>query len=127
MIAAHDEVRTGLRLEGLAIMVLCVILYGYYGAGWVLFAVLFLAPDLTMLGYLASPAVGARTYNLGHLYAGPIVFWFAGAFVDLRILTAIAFVWGAHIGFDRALGYGLKYPSSFADTHLGRLGQSARS
>jgi len=28
-------------------------------------------------------------------------------------------VWTAHIGADRAPGYGLEYPTEFGDTHLG--------
>lgn len=124
---ARDGVRTALRIEGLAILTLCVVLYAYYGAGWVLFAVLFLVPDLTMLGYLVSPSVGAKVYNAGHWYVAPVLLWFGGALLDIHALTAVGFIWGAHIGMDRALGYGLKYPTSFGDTHLGRVGKAAKS
>jgi hypothetical protein len=39
----------------------------------------------------------------------------------------LALIWLAHIGIDRALGYGLKYASGFGFTHLGRIGPAARS
>ncbi len=126
MEAVRDGVRTALRVEGFAILTLCVVLYVYYGAGWILFAILILAPDLTMLGYLAGPSVGAKAYNAGHVYAGPVILWFAGALMEVQGLTAMAFIWGAHIGMDRVLGYGLKYPTSFADTHLGKLGRPVK-
>ena len=123
----RDGVRTALRIEGFAILTLCVVLYAYYGAGWIFFAALILVPDLSMLGYLASPSVGAKVYNAGHLYIGPVLLWLSGAVLDSRWLTAAALIWGAHIGIDRALGYGLKYPTAFGDTHLGKLGKPART
>jgi hypothetical protein len=111
--------RVWLRVEGLAVLALAVLLYQRGGHSWMLLAVLFLAPDLSFAGYLAGPRVGAVAYNLAHSYVGPAI---AAA---LALLTGrppvAATIWAAHIGFDRALGYGLKYPSGFADTHLGRL------
>ena len=86
--------------------------------------VLFLAPDLSFLAYLAGPRIGAAGYNLAHSYVGPIVI------AALALLTGrppvAALIWAAHVGFDRALGYGLKYPTDFADTHLGRLARRGR-
>jgi hypothetical protein len=40
---------------------------------------------------------------------------------------SLATIWIAHIGFDRALGYGLKYGSGFTHTHLGRIGRDRYS
>lgn len=100
-------------------LALAVLLYARGGHSWMLFGVLFLAPDLSFLGYLAGPRIGAAAYNLAHSYAGP------GIAAALALLTGrppvLALIWAAHIGFDRALGYGLKYPTDFKDTHLGRL------
>jgi hypothetical protein len=74
-----------------------------------------------LAGYLGGPRVGAAVYNLVHSYAAPL------AATLLLLLTGspltLPLIWFAHIGFDRALGYGLKYPSSFHDTHLGRIGR----
>lgn len=111
--------RLWLRLEGLAVLALALLLYQRGGHSWMLLAVLFLAPDLSFAAYLAGPRIGALVYNLAHSYVGPVI---AAA---LALLTGrppvAATIWAAHIGFDRALGYGLKYPSGFADTHLGQL------
>ena len=111
-----------LRVEGLAVLTLTLLLYAYYGVGWVWFAVLILAPDLSMLGYLAGPRAGAATYNTVHTYVGPVLIWVGGAFLESRATTALALIWAAHIGLDRALGYGLKYATGFGHTHLGALG-----
>lgn len=111
--------RTWLRLEGLAVFALALLLYARGGHSWMLLVVLFLAPDLSFLAYLAGPRIGSLGYNLAHSYVGPCI---AAA---LPLATGRppvpALIWAAHIGFDRALGYGLKYPADFADTHLGRL------
>ena len=111
--------RLWLRLEGLAVLALAILVFARGGHSWMLLAVLFLAPDLSFLAYLAGPRVGAMGYNLAHSYVGPAA---AGA---AALLTGrppvVACIWAAHIGFDRLLGYGLKYPSGFADTHLGVL------
>jgi hypothetical protein len=90
--------------------------------------VLFL-PDLFMVGYVASTRVGATIYNAGHSYVGPAALWLVAAVVGSPGTKAAALVWAAHIGMDRALGYGLKYPDSFRNTHLGRinLGESPRT
>ncbi len=111
--------RLWLRLEGFAVLLLAALLYQQGGHSWLLFAVLFLAPDLSFAAYMAGPRVGAMTYNAAHSYLGPALV------AGLALLTGrpavAAMIWAAHVGFDRALGYGLKYSSGFADTHLGRL------
>lgn len=71
-----------------------------------------------MIGYLAGLYIGARTYNAFHNHLIPILLGFAGVIVEFQILTAISTIWVAHIGIDRALGYGLKYQTGFKDTHL---------
>jgi hypothetical protein len=121
--AVSGAPRAWLRLEGLAVLSLALLLYGRGGHSWLLFAALFLAPDLSVVAYLAGPRLGALGYNLAHSYVGPALA------AVLALLTGrppvVACLWAAHIGFDRALGYGLKYPSGFADTHLGRIGRRA--
>lgn len=114
------------RLEGLAALVLGVVAYAWLGQSWWVFALLFLAPDLTMLGYLHSPRLGAVTYNLGHTYAAPAVLALTGLALG-PLAYGLAAIWAAHIGFDRLLGYGLKLDAGFEQTHLGPIGKARRA
>lgn len=116
--------RPWLRAEGLAVFAAAVVGYGLGDHGWLLFAVLFFAPDLAMLGYLAGPRIGAAAYNLAHTYVTPAVLAGIGWLLAEPLLLALALLWAAHIGFDRMLGYGLKLPTDFRDTHLGRIGRA---
>jgi hypothetical protein len=101
------------------------LLYARIGASWWLFAALWLAPDLSMLGYLASSRWGARIYNAIHTYVTPATFALAALLLSTHGLLPIALIWANHIGVDRLLGYGLKYPAGFGWTHLGKTGKSA--
>lgn len=85
------------------------------------FALLLLAPDPSILGYAGGPRVGAAVYNLFHAYPLPAVLGAFGLLGGSPLGLAVALVWFAHIGMDRMMGYGLKYPTEFGDTHLGRL------
>ena len=96
--------------------------YGLLGFSWLLFAVLILAPDLSMLGYLAGPRIGAIAYNAVHTLIAPAVLAFAAWLLAAPLLTALASILLAHIAADRAFGYGLKYSTGFKDTHLGQIG-----
>jgi Domain of unknown function (DUF4260) len=113
---------TVLRLEGAAAFAGAVVAYSTLGGHWSSFALLFLFPDLSMLGYLAGPRVGAACYNAAHSYLGPALLALLGATLGVHPLLLGACIWAAHVGFDRLLGYGLKYGTSFGDTHLGRRG-----
>lgn len=110
-----------LRLEGAALLALSVLLYGMNGGSWLLFALLILAPDLSLLGYLAGPRTGAAAYNALHTYALPAALGAFGLLGGNPLLETLALIWFAHISFDRLVGYGLKYPSGFKHTHMGRL------
>jgi hypothetical protein len=116
-----------LKAEGLVMLLGGLVAWRVLGGTWGWFAALFLVPDLSMLGYLLGPRVGAAGYNAGHSLIGPAVLALVG--VAAPAFSAWAFLaaalWVAHIGFDRMLGYGLKYASSFNDTHLGRVGKAA--
>jgi hypothetical protein len=118
--AVSGRVRGWLRVEGLAILAAAVLGYGSGGHSWVLFVVLFLAPDLSFAGYISGRRAGAEVYNIFHSYIAPVMLG-CGLWIFGRSI-AIPLIWAAHIGFDRLLGYGLKYPSGFKFTHLGRLG-----
>ena len=120
------DVRYTLRLEGLAMAVAAVATYAVMGANWWLFVALILAPDLAILGMLAGGKTGARIYNLAHTYTGPALLAGIGLLAGWPVLVPLALVWIAHIGVDRALGYGLKYPSSFRATHLGWMGKASQ-
>lgn len=119
--SAQPPVRAWLRLEGGAIFLACVIAYSFADYSWILFAALILAPDLSLLGYLAGPRPGSYVYNAAHSYVGPALL--AVAMIGTGGTLAIPMIWAAHSGIDRLLGYGLKYPSAFRDTHLGSIGR----
>jgi len=111
-----------LRLEGLALFVLATAAFAHMGFSWWLYAALFFVPDLSFAAYTAGPRSGAVAYNALHSTLGPALLAGAGWLSDNLLCLALAAIWAAHIGFDRMLGYGLKYSSGFNDTHLGRIG-----
>jgi hypothetical protein len=108
-------------VEGAAVLALSIVLFWRVDGNWLLFVVLLLAPDVGMLGYARGTSVGAAAYNLFHTYTSPALLALAGLVLAPPLVLSIAIVWAAHIGMDRLLGYGLKYPTAFKDTHLGRL------
>jgi hypothetical protein len=107
------------RLEGLAIFVSALWLYGQTGRSWWIYTIAATAPDLSMAGYLFGKRVGASIYNLAHLLVWPVALGTAGVLQDSSVLVAVALGWASHIGIDRVFGYGFKYASGFKDTHLG--------
>lgn len=113
------------RLEGLVVLAFGIAAYAWLGQSWLVFGLLFLAPDLFMLGYLRSAPVGALTYNLGHTYVAPALLALLGFLVG-PLAFGLAAIWVAHIGFDRMLGYGLKLNGGFEQTHLGLIGKARR-
>jgi hypothetical protein len=107
-----------LRLEGATAA--AVALFGYFSLGgplWLL-ALLALAPDLSMLGYVAGPKTGSRVYNIGHTYTVPGIVGALGVWANVELAILVALVWIGHLGIDRLVGYGLKYETGFKDTHL---------
>jgi hypothetical protein len=117
--------RFWLRIEGAAALAVAVTFYARGGHSWILFALCFLLPDVTFLAYLAGSRAGAIGYNIAHSYVLPLTM--ATALHLLGKSAAAPLIWIAHIGLDRFLGYGLKYPAGFADTHLGPLGRGGRA
>lgn len=124
---APRSVITVLRLEGLVAFAASIAAYQYLGGNWWLFAALLLAPDLAMLGALAGEKTGARLYNLTHTYTLPAVLAAAGGLSGAMWLVEVALIWAAHIGMDRAIGYGLKYPGFDHHTHLGLIGKARKA
>ncbi len=121
--ATQGAVTLILRLEGAAILTASLLAYAYLGGGWWRFALLFLLPDLSMLGYLANRRSGAALYNAGHSYLTPALLALLGWRMAATQVLGIAVIWTAHIGFDRMMGYGLKYATAFGATHLGWRGR----
>jgi len=107
-----------LHVEGLFVLMVSLYFYWSLDLSWVLFIILLLAPDLSMLGYAVNKRIGAISYNLFHTYSLPLLLLVTGYSLQAPICTAISIIWFAHIGMDRMLGYGLKYATAFTDTHL---------
>lgn len=121
--AVTGGLRAMLRLEGLALFAGMTLLYGIWDGSWWVYALLFFVPDISFAAYLAGSKTGAAVYNAAHSYLAPMAMMTAGFATSSPLWLSIAMIWLAHIGFDRALGYGLKYASGFGFTHLGRIGK----
>lgn len=117
------KLKSVLRLEGMAIFIVSILTFSQLNTSWLVFSVLFLTPDIALIGYLFSKRNGATTYNLTHSLIGPALLISAAFTSENQYAMAISCIWVAHIGFDRALGYGLKYSSGFRSTHLGIVGK----
>lgn len=113
---------TFLRAEGLAVFGAAVGAYLWLDGPLWLFALLILAPDLSMLGYLGGSRVGSIVYNTVHAYVGPLALVGFATWQGVETGMLVGLVWLAHIGADRTMGYGLKLPSGFKQTHLGPIG-----
>lgn len=89
--------------------------------GWYL--ILFLGPDISMLGYLAGNKAGAFTYNLFHHKGIAVIIFIAGLLLPHFIMQITGIVLFGHASMDRTLGYGLKTAEGFKYTHLGIIGK----
>jgi hypothetical protein len=107
-----------LRAEGLVVFAAATAAYVAVGGPLWLYLLLALAPDLSMLGYLAGTRAGSMSYNAAHTYLVPVAIGAASVWFRIAALSSVALGWAAHIGIDRAVGYGLKYPTGFKHTHL---------
>lgn len=123
--AADGGVRDLLRAEGLSLLAVAAALYGHIGGDWRMFALLFLIPDVSFAGYLAGPRIGALSYNVMHAMVAPLLLGAVGMALGSQMAMSVCLIWLAHIGFDRALSYGLKHAKGFGFTHLGRVGRLA--
>ena len=121
--AVTGGVRTLLRLEGFALFAGMTLLYGVWDGSWWIYGILFFAPDLSFAAYLAGPRFGAMIYNAVHSYLAPMTMMTLGFATAEPLILSIAMLWLAHIGFDRMLGYGLKYAAGFGLTHMGAIGR----
>jgi hypothetical protein len=110
-----------LRTEGAAALGVSLLVYRQHHLDWPLFIVLFLVPDLSRVGYIYGKSVGTTVYNLFHSYVLPALLAVVGVLWESSPLLSLALIWSAHVGLDRMLGFGLKYPGRGRDTHLGRV------
>lgn len=118
--------RNLLKLEEAALFALALFAYAGMGLPWWWFALLLFAPDLSAIGYLAGPRIGAFTYNLFHHRALAVLLFALSMPMDSMPLRVAGIILFAHASLDRVFGYGLKYPDSFQNTHLGQIGQGRR-
>lgn len=123
--AATGGVRTLLRCEALAVLIVATGAYFSGGGDPWLYVLAFFAPDLSFAGYGLGARIGAAAYNSAHSYVTAALLGGAGWLIGMEIAWQLALILAAHIGFDRSLGYGLKYRSAFGDTHLGQIGRGA--
>jgi hypothetical protein len=117
-------IRPWLRVEGLATFAAGLAGFLFLGLPWWAFVLLLVVPDISMAGYLRGPRLGAITYNLAHDLATGVAIAGLGVATGIVPVLAAGAILVAHSGMDRMAGYGLKLPSSFRDTHLGRIGRS---
>jgi Domain of unknown function (DUF4260) len=125
--SATGGCRILLRLEGLTLFLGMTLLYAVWGGSWWVYVILFLVPDISIAGYLSGPKFGAMIYNAMHSYMAPMTMMVTGFGTASPLVLSIAIIWLAHIGIDRAFGFGLKYSAGFGFTHLGRIGKAAGS
>ena len=109
-----------LRLEGATVLVVSLFFYHSIHSSWLQFALLFLLPDISTLGYAVNARIGAITYNAVHFYVVPLILAAWSLATSHSAVLSLSLIGIAHIAFDRMLGYGLKYPTQFKDTHLNR-------
>lgn len=117
-------VRAWLRFEGLAALVVGLVLYAANEGSWLFLIPLILVPDVSVVGYLAGPRWGAVGYNLVHTWAPGSLAIAIGIWLGSSAWLIVGAILVAHVGMDRAMGYGLKLPTSFQETHLGWIGRA---
>ena len=114
-----------LRSEALIVLTAACVAYGVlYPRKWWIFALLFLAPDLSLLGFLGGKDARADRpwatlfYNTVHSYVLPLALAITAWQFNWVWGGRVALIWISHIAFDRLLGYGLKFSGSFKHTHI---------
>jgi len=115
------------RLEGATIVVASLAFYLHLQFSLIWFVILLFAFDISMIGYLINSRIGAHVYNLAHSLIAPPLVLLMGAVTGSRLAIGLGLIWFSHIGLDRVLGYGLKFPTSFSKTHLGHIGKQKQT
>jgi hypothetical protein len=115
-----------IKLEELAQFALSIFLYSALDFAWWWYLILLLTPDFGALGYLINTKVGAFTYNLTHHKGLAILLYLLGVYSANPVVQFAGLLLLGHSSLDRTFGYGLKYPDSFQNTHLGKIGKAAQ-
>jgi hypothetical protein len=110
-----------IHAEGFVVLLAAIYIYSLNEFSWWMFFLLLLAPDLSMLAYLINQQIGTQIYNWFHTYVISILFSLVGVVLGIDVVYMLGLIWTAHIGMDRLVGYGLKYPSSFKETHIQKI------
>ena len=110
-----------LKLEGLIVFLTSLYFYSILNASWLLFILLWLVPDISMVGYLKDKKIGVIVYNLAHTYVLALAVIFFGLWQGDNFIASLDVILASHIELDRFLGFGLKYSSGFKDTHIQKL------
>lgn len=112
-----------LILEEIAQFLLGIFLFSRLDFAWWWFPALILVPDLSMVGYLINPKIGAWLYNFFHHKLLSVIIYVLGYYVDSQVFILAGTILFAHSAMDRIFGYGLKYEDAFTNTHLGKIGK----
>lgn len=112
-----------IKLEEIAMLVGSILALIYFKVEWWYYLILFLGPDVSMIGYLAGNKVGAACYNTFHHKGIAVALFVAGFFYNRPLLLITGIILFGHSSMDRMLGYGLKYNEGFKFTHLGSIGK----
>ena len=118
-----NKMKTSLKIEELLMFLLGIYLFNQLDYSWWWFPALILLPDISMLGYIFNPKIGAIMYNGFHHKGIAIAFYFLGIYFNIELLQLIGIILFSHASMDRIFGYGLKYFDTFNNTHLGRIGK----
>jgi hypothetical protein len=113
--------RVLLHIEGAVLFILAAVVYFNLGYAWWLYLLLLLFPDLSMIGYLAGPSAGSLIYDLVHTTTIPLILGAVAWWLAWPVVLPVSLIWLSHIGMDRMVGYGLKYPEGFKSTHFERV------
>jgi hypothetical protein len=118
--------RNLLKLEEAAMFIFGLVLLLRFDLPWWLLLILFFTPDLGAMGYVMGPRFGAITYNALHHKAVALGLLLIGVMSTNEYFRIAGLIIFAHSSFDRMLGFGLKYPDSFSNSHLGPIGKAAQ-
>ena len=120
------------RIEGAIIEVMALVLLSLLPPQLPLFTpdlplwlnvILFFVPDMSLIAYIGGPRLGAFFYNLMHLYPSGVAPFFVGLVFGNNIAVAAGVLMVAHVGAERAVGFGLKSSRGVKYNHLGKFGK----
>jgi hypothetical protein len=113
-----------IKSEEVIMFLFSIFIFSKLEFAWWWFPALILVPDISMIGYLINPKIGALGYNIAHHKGIALVVFTLGLILGTPYLQLTGVILFGHACMDRAFGYGLKYNDSFHNTHLGVIGKS---